>query len=522
MPTHAGKFPTSITAESFLTNRGGHKSSVTAKRREWDLSAGWHPIRKEGWKKGLKTHFKTLYGIDGKKYKVAYYPDADFDDVIGYHAHESDNTRCQKLLARAEAAFSTDNPTGAVSEAEGCGHITHLAYAEHELILKVAFEDGSVCIFDKVPPAIAGTLLHFARSGTKRRDGRHYLGIEFWNLIRIRGQLHGAKYPFEYEAHADYKLTGHNGRYKVTLDSSEAMYTLFPNMDKAVAQNILHPFKPNEKISIVLDEAEYKRYLDMQKELTKGYEATNDAIAESDEESLQQIMDYKELETMGMQFSSAEQAASERKVATSNVRWEDLAETERAKYRDQLVDKLRGVESNFLGNPMVKQQIEAYTEQGLKYAEAVAAILKSLPDDRYKNLKAVMDQRTGHIRESAKGSQAIKMLARAASEIKSIGEIPSFRSYMRANLQPKYAQDLNTRYWTPSDLERLIRPDVDRSISLRNRPVYKKLVENHDWDGALNYLKNTSVVLDIKNDKGEVVGKQNTKYAGRNDQLLIE
>ena len=531
MPAHVGQFPkaTSITAASFYTAKGNPTvSEVYAKRRDWDLSSGWRPKRPAEWKKNVHRTMRTLYGTDGKKVQVAYYDNSSFDDVIGYHAHESENTRCQKLLARAEAAFSDKN---AVLDYEGIGHIKRVAYVENELILKVTFENGTVCVFDKIPPAVAGTLIHFAKtgqktgrvykSGSKKGQPIHKIGVAFWNYVRIRGQIHGAKYPFEYEAHANYKLTGSSSRHVVTFKNEGDFYTLFPDGKKAQIMNMIKPLKPGEKFSVILNEEEYKDYYDkaMQKDAEfRGHDTNGLAMTEDEK-----VIAEDTQRTAYSKREAAENGMGYKSIVIDNTKresiYDKIAEDTRTEYMKQTRDKMHGTVAKFLEIPQFQNEYEVLRGQGYTHAEAIGFLLKSdiIPPEYRKRLERIIDLRTGLARGSAKGDRRISELSKVT-----YGDGNAYKQYKRGHLKAAYAQDLNARYWTPDDLKAMLN-HPDKNITLKHRPVYKKLIESKDWEGALNYLKNTTVVLHFEDSNGGKLGSTvTTKYAGRNDQLLLE
>ena len=84
------------------------------------------------------------------------------------------------------------------------GHIKSVSYNPVYMLLKVSFRKrGDEVVFFDLPPNVAATLLIHARDGnmgTSPVDGkpRHMVGIEFWNLVRVRGTQHETRYPFQY------------------------------------------------------------------------------------------------------------------------------------------------------------------------------------------------------------------------------------------------------------------------------------------------------------------------------------
>ena len=98
-------------------------------------------------------------------------------------------------------------------------------------MLWVSFAKGADVIYSKVPSAVAGTLFSLADRGDMRissytgKEG-HALGIEFWNLVRIRGQLHGSQFPFEYYSYNTNSLgVDLSGRYVIS-DGRLKNYTM--------------------------------------------------------------------------------------------------------------------------------------------------------------------------------------------------------------------------------------------------------------------------------------------------------
>lgn len=86
---------------------------------------------------------------------------------------------------------------------EGCGHIAMLEYDPFYQLLRVTFtSNGAVVVYFRVPGSVANVLIALAQSGAmgtgRHGDPRHLLGIYFWDLVRIRGTIHGSRYAFEY------------------------------------------------------------------------------------------------------------------------------------------------------------------------------------------------------------------------------------------------------------------------------------------------------------------------------------
>ena len=94
------------------------------------------------------------------------------------------------------------------------GHIEMFEYSDMYKVLRVTFakasQGGRTVAYLNVPRAVAGELLHHMKTratGSSPVDGRerHLVGIRFWDLIRIRGDIHGSRYTFAYVADAESK-----------------------------------------------------------------------------------------------------------------------------------------------------------------------------------------------------------------------------------------------------------------------------------------------------------------------------
>lgn len=225
MPAHAGKFPGDFYKPvDYETKTGRQRATVRANGLEWDLSTGWHAPRQKGWKRDpLRPATKQIVtGLDGKQHKVTFYGDFDDNDnLVSYysdHVGFRPNTSVDydERMKFAEEAFNGDDPANNIIVKDmPDGHISKLEFERKHQTLRVTFENGDVCIFFTIPDQVAGELLALAdpskiagyhRYGSKRGQERHLLGVRFWDLVRIRGQRHGARYPFEYEHKASRRV----------------------------------------------------------------------------------------------------------------------------------------------------------------------------------------------------------------------------------------------------------------------------------------------------------------------------
>jgi hypothetical protein len=145
----------------------------------------------------LKEHHSTLsptYTSDGKQLKRNIQTPADFID-FAFKENQQKNIE--------------------TVECKG-GHILSLSYNWNYKLLMVRFtNNGDVVVFFNLPANTAATLMVHGKNNdmappTKKGKERHMVGVEFWNLVRIRGTLHGTRYPFQYTE--DFRSGNPSGR----------------------------------------------------------------------------------------------------------------------------------------------------------------------------------------------------------------------------------------------------------------------------------------------------------------------
>ncbi len=199
------------------------------------LSSGWHSTKNAEWwtdkiKQG-KLHQRT--SSDGT---VRYFFADDFVDDSQIYFHPGIPDERYLDYAITSLANRAENN---VRHEEGCGHIVELWYSYTHFVFKVKFESGDVCVFFGVPHEIATELLNFARdktpaegrvykTGAKKGQQVHLLGVRFWDLIRIRGSHTGARFKFEYQTRTSSlsKQRFGNRRYfvKLTPENASILY----------------------------------------------------------------------------------------------------------------------------------------------------------------------------------------------------------------------------------------------------------------------------------------------------------
>jgi hypothetical protein len=165
-----------------------------------NLGKGWIP--QDAWDKMPKHPKMTEHTLpNGMRVKVI---DGDYDAYIGFQ--RPDQNKTVAMLAEISDAFNlvdsdrgiSKKPLG-VQHRDGVGHINWLEYNPMRQIMMVEFNtDQAVVVYFQVPKNVWQILSYHAESGGTRYDGKHLLGVEFWNYIRIRGQITGSRYRYVY------------------------------------------------------------------------------------------------------------------------------------------------------------------------------------------------------------------------------------------------------------------------------------------------------------------------------------
>jgi len=145
-----------------------------------------------------------------------YMPEQDYRALHNYY-NENETSLTQgwlqgKKLARdirspadlVAYAFENKAQQGNIMEAE-CkgGHIKSLKYNALYSLLMVEFtKRGDTVVFFNLPNDVAVRLIILGKNGTMapgaKGEDRHAVGVEFWNLVRVRGTLHKTYFPFAY------------------------------------------------------------------------------------------------------------------------------------------------------------------------------------------------------------------------------------------------------------------------------------------------------------------------------------
>lgn len=151
--------------------------------------------------KGLSAKMHELTDrATGKSYEI---PDDDYRQYLGQKQDRSIEQYITDVFGSStDVKVVEPRATGGDT-----GHIIKLEYAVLYKVLRVTFrkpsKGGQVVAYLNVPAPVAGELLYLAESNQTQVSAnsgtlRHVLGMRFWDLIRIRGTIHGTRYPFNY------------------------------------------------------------------------------------------------------------------------------------------------------------------------------------------------------------------------------------------------------------------------------------------------------------------------------------
>ena len=432
---------------------------------EWELSSGWGYKRPEDWDKGITRRRRKLHDTNGNIYDVYYYPDVDYH--LGFSAQND-----QERLAVAQKAFDPENPThGEVISQKGCGHISQVEYAQKEHILRITFtNNGAICLFFDVPTAVAGELIHLAKSKRTRHDGRHILGVRFWDYIRIRGTQHGAKYPFEYESHGSGTIVQGNNRHTVTLTQDNVL-ALFGNNTKTLAKmETLKGIDANTEFTVVLSDAEMKMY--------------NDALNE-----LQQT-----------------DAGGYIEPGHSDKPLVQLADNIRKQVQDQ-IEAYKNDDSVTLS---------AYERDGLAPNKA---LMKALRENAELDPSGAVASMLNVISAKSGNAKQIQNYRQLKDYVRSVYGKGVIKSWMQEHYPAEYARRFTGRVWKVQELIDLANPTVEGNIESRHASTYKKFIQAKDWQGALNYLKTHKTSRTYKDRYGRTKKLTSVSYAGQYDTV---
>jgi len=489
MAAYAGYFPGSN--DAVYNTRGNARSIIQGRNgMEYDLSSGWHPKRPEGWQKGLKREQVEMVDFQGKVHKVYRYNIPD--SIIGFHAHNGNNAQRQSALALLEDAFSDKDR---VISVEGCGHIKQLEYVEKSHILRVTFYDGTICAYFDVPSYVAGRLFYFAHNKTPapvkpyrwyKGQVRHKLGVEFWDLIRIRGHHYGAKFPFEYVAHGT-AMVRTGSRHLVKLRG-----------DKYITS---------------LSEAEFKQWALAEAYLQSAKELKNKAVG------LEKIKRGKK--------RKSDDLGDDNDIMENDLDQYDLSEEDqkRAVAIKNEIEDLKNTLSNTAIGEMLNGA-ETYINDILnmnlfhsKYGDIISdrKAREAFVKGERENIPELnmLDARTGKLKQLSSRKEFYKHEPEL-SQFDKEGVYSWFRKGDRQRGQ-------FGKIWTTQMLKDLANPSLPDGLDGSQYRIYKQFIDSKDWRGAFNFLKGAKrrKTMFDRNTQATKMMEAET-FAGPQDELAMD
>lgn len=208
MAAHAGPLPWS---KQYATDKLEGRGSKSAAKAAYKSSGRkWNPgsFHMEGETKVWDEDPHWMHNVTKGKGKRATWDSY----VVNGRVEAGDLTdeyKKSKTLSHTSSAadyvdYSFEVDKDNVSSYEGCGHIAQFDYNSATLTLKVTFTtNGNVVAYFGVPSTVVGELIYAAKTKQTQYSMStglevHTLGVRFWDLIRIRGNVHGSRYEFAY------------------------------------------------------------------------------------------------------------------------------------------------------------------------------------------------------------------------------------------------------------------------------------------------------------------------------------
>lgn len=158
---------------------------------------------------------KLKSSLTGDEYTL---PKQDYEELVQYYKEHSSELSQQYTTDGRQLKRNVQTPADfidfmfekktqqkhLVSVTCQGGHILKLTYNAMYKSLMVEFtKRGDIVVFFNLPANVAALLLHHAENNDmappdKHGRERHAVGVEFWNLVRVRGHIHETRYPFQY------------------------------------------------------------------------------------------------------------------------------------------------------------------------------------------------------------------------------------------------------------------------------------------------------------------------------------
>lgn len=541
MPARAGYSPWS---PYYADNTKIYKSGRAVNGdMEWDLSTGWHPKRNKGWIKNpgdgktVKQH--TIIGTDGKRYKI--YRTEGFDDVIGFHSHGDALQKDADLLDYIESAFDDKvAPVAPIFATCKGGHIKTIEYSEQKLLLRVQFggvnhlgktSSADICVFFNVPPVVAFELIALAKGNHTDKDGKHIVGKTFWDLVRIRGQQFGARYPFEYQVKA---ASVKYGNRRIVDNGSSAYY-----IDK---EKITDAVNKSNKISKYITEQDNDIvYYGNQGDLDDVYyddfeDRLINKIENKDANQGMSSSDYAAYTVLGERdFKRYKELNDKVKNDRTNVLNErkEQAKENVLKDTDSLFDLSTDYVAKGLASLVTHNTSDSETENVMK-SMIESAIRDSGSNLTYSELRRSIENEPGYdafimdkleyearrmdnpnaFKKNSFGDYELRpnvtqdknydsrvglSMLSPAEKSELLGYRRRITSVINNSNQNYIDKHYKVNIWRPRDLDGMIEPSKWLTGNASRLPkeyaTFKRLVENKDYENAMNILKKPNIGL---------------------------
>lgn len=253
---------------------GGNRGLVNVPSKELKNSATGDPYKvykkycmPEGDFEHLSSLIETAHGA-----KTVKRSHNEVENVLSDRYKDSIEKDGKHILANVRSAgdyidygFGESQQKNITSvECKG-GHIASIAYNPGYKLLKVLFaKRGDEVVFFDLPANVAATLMYLGANGTmappdKNGRERHAVGVEFWNLVRIRGTLHGTRYRFSYTVDNRTGFSGYGG----TTGGTPAESGDGGNMSSSEAEtvaNVTQENKPYSPVTEIPEPAKFPSY----------------------------------------------------------------------------------------------------------------------------------------------------------------------------------------------------------------------------------------------------------------------
>ena len=524
----------------------------------WNLSGGWLYGQQYSYKKTSGSKNENIKKVRRKSITtgedVEMYADMSFDrsKAIGKHARVN-----PKAMAFAEQAFDrskVDNAaiydTQEICGGELEGHIKRMEYTQQ--ILRVTFRNGQVCLFFRVPSAVAGTLFDLAKSNSGNYDThlikRHDLGKKFWQSIRIPGHHTGAKYDFSYEVKSNYK-PGSNKRYIIKLRAETIA---------AVTGGKIPGAKPGDMVRTYLSEKELMDIYTREQlaKMKNGTEYKEGAYLLSPEERT-------ELNTI-MKHASARHAQL-RNMLSKALDAYQVQQFQDEGYVKTFERLQRDYRNGVITSMQYKRQIDALTvlpsmdnlmhiattvtdKDGNKFLsenDAVdlmrsvqAGVIPNISGMSYSELKTQrQDADKFNVRARITDEEGNKHEKR----LKGLGrEDPRFYRRKLMNVEPAAAlldendqkrlqeilarkkeiqrkRGMSSKTWTKAQFQELA-----ESLSDAEGAYFKRCVKDGDYNSALDWLKHADVIEQVTDENGQTYSKMRKRATSRDTYVEID